>query len=102
MDKRLKSRMLTEELRVKLSHPVFALPCRVLARVMAPRDLDERDATTLENPLLAVQDAHGLLLDGQAVVQLQLRIILHVRWVRDVFPEHGHTKYIMDPRQGGR
>ena len=85
-------------MRVKLPHPVFALPRRVLARVMAPRDLDERDATTLENPLLAVQDAHGLLLDGQAVVLLQLRIIQHVRWVQDVFPEHGHMKYIVDLR----
>ena len=55
-------------MRVKLPHPVFVLPRRVLARVMAPRDLDERDATTPENPLLTVQDAHGLLLDGQAVV----------------------------------
>ena len=94
--------MLTEEMRVKLPHPIFALPRRVLARVMAPRGLDERDATTPENPLFAVQDAHGLLLDGQAVVQLQLRIIQHVRWVWDVFPEYGHMKYIMDPRQGGR
>ena len=67
--------MLTEEMRVKLPHPIFALPRRVLARVMAPRDLDEWDATTPENPLLAVQDAHGLLLDGQVIVQLQLRII---------------------------
>ena len=77
--------MLTKEMRVKLPHPVFALPHRVLTRVVAPRDLDERNATTLENPLLTVQDVHGLLLDGQAVVQLQLRIIQHVRWVRDVF-----------------
>ena len=94
--------MLTKEMRVKLPHPVFALPRCILARVVAPRDLDERDATTPEYPLLAVKDAHGLLLDGQAVVQLQLRIIQHVRGVRDVFPEHGHMKYIMDPRQGGR
>ena len=64
MDKRLKSRMLTEEMRVKLPHPVFALPRRVLARVMAPRDLDERDATTPENPLLTVQDAYGMLING--------------------------------------
>ena len=94
--------MLTEEMRVKLPHPVFALPRRVLARLMAPRDLDERDATTPKNPLLAVQNAHELLLDGQTSVQLQLRVIQHVRWVRDVFPEYGHTKYIVDPRQGGR
>ena len=94
--------MLTEEMRVKLPHPVFVLPLRILARVVAPHDLDKRDATTPENPLLAVQDAHGLLLDGQAIVQLQLRIIQHVRWVQDVFPEHGHMKYIMDPRQGRR
>ena len=94
--------MLIEEMRVKLPHPVFALPRRILARVMAPCDLDEQDATTLENPLLVVQYAHGLLLDGQAVIQLQLRIIQHVRGVRDVFSEHGHMKYIMDLRQGGR
>ena len=94
--------MLTEETRVKFHHPVFMLPRHVLARVMAPRDLDERDATTAENPLLTVQDAHRLLIDGQAAVQLQLRIIQHVRWVWDVFPEHGHMKYIVDPRQGGR
>ena len=61
--------MLTKEMRVKLSHPVFTLPRCVLARVVAPRDFDEQDAMTPENPLLAVQDAHGLLLDGQAVVQ---------------------------------
>ena len=72
MDRRSKSQMLTEEMRVKLPHPVFALPRRVLARMMASRDLDERNATTLMNPLLTVQDAHGLLLDGQAIVQLQL------------------------------
>ena len=48
-----------------------------------------------------VQDAHGLLLDSQAVVQLQLRIIKHMRWVRDVFFDHGHMKYITDPKQGG-
>ena len=102
MDRRLKSRMLTKEMSVKLPHPIFALPHRVLARVVAPRDLDERDATTPENPLLTVQDEYGLLLDGQAVIQLQLRIIQHVRWVWDVFLEHGHMKYIMDPRQGGQ
>ena len=62
--------MLTKEMRVKLPHPVFALPRRILARVMAPRDFDERDATTPENLLLMVQDAHGLLLNGQAVIQL--------------------------------
>ena len=56
--------MLTKEMSVKLPHPVFALPHRVLAQVVAPRDLDERNATTLENPLLEVQDVHGLLLDG--------------------------------------
>ena len=87
-----KSNLLTKEMRVELPHPVFMLPRRVLVRVVAPRDLDERDAMTPENPLLAIQDVHGLLLDGQAVVQLQLRIIQHVRWVRDVFPEHGHMK----------
>ena len=64
--------MLTEDMRVKLPHPVFVLPRRVLARVMSPCDLDERDATTLENPLLVVQEAHELLLDDQVVVQLQL------------------------------
>ena len=67
--------MLTKEMRVKLPHPVFALPRRILARVMAPRDLDKKNATTLEIPLLTVQDAHGLLLDRQVVVQLQLQII---------------------------
>ena len=61
--------MLTKETRVKLPHPVFTLPHRVLTRVVAPCDLDKRNAMTPENPLLAVQDAHGLLLDGQAVVQ---------------------------------
>ena len=55
---------------IKLPHPVFALSRRVLAWVVAPHDLDERDVVTPENPLLAVQDAHGLLLDGQVVVQL--------------------------------
>ena len=94
--------MLTKEMRVKLPHLVFAPPGRVLARVVAPRDLDERNAMTLENPLLTVQDAHGLLLDGQVVIQFQLRIIQYVRWVQDIFPEHGHMKYIMDLRQGGR
>ena len=94
--------MLTEEMRVKLLHPIFMLPRRVLAQVMAPRDLDEQDATTPENPLLVVQDMHGLLLDGQAVVQLKLRIIQWVRWVQDVFPQHGHMKYVVDPRQGRR
>ena len=60
--------MLTEEMRVKLPHLVFVLPHRVLARVVAPHDLDERDATILENPLLAVQDAHRLNLNYQVVV----------------------------------
>ena len=90
--------MLTKEMRVKISPPIFALPRRILARVVAPRDLDERDVATLENSLLTVQDAHRLPLDGQVVVQLQLRIIQHVRWVWDVFPEHGHMKYIIDSR----
>ena len=60
--------LLTKEMRVELPHPIFVLPRRILARVVAPHDLDERNATTQENPLLAVQDAHGLLLNGQVVV----------------------------------
>ena len=89
-------------MRVKLPHPVLVLPRRILARVVAPCDLDEMNATTLKNPLLVGQDVHGLLLDGQVVVRLQLRIIQHMRWVWDVFSKHGHMKYIVDPRQGGR
>ena len=90
--------MLTEEMRVKLPCLVFMLPCLFLTRVVAPRDLDERNATTPKNPLLVVQDAHVLLLDGQVVVQLQLRIIQHLRWVQDVFFKHGHMKYTLDPQ----
>ena len=99
---RQKQITLTEQVRIGASHQILTLSRGTISAMILPCDLDERDAMTPENPLLAVQDAHGLLLDGQMVVQLQLRIIQHVRWVRDVFFEHGHMKYIVDLRQGGR
>ena len=87
-------------MRVELPHPVFTLPRRVLVRVVAPCNLHEGDAAASKDSLLSVQKAHRVLLQSQAVVKLQTCVVEHVRGVDDVFPEHRHMEYIMDPEQG--